>query len=192
MPQAPVFEQVTLRFGDKTVFSDFSHRFAAQQTTCITGPSGCGKTSLLRLAMGLLTPQDGAVLRDETARMSVCFQEDRLCERLTAAANVAMPSPGLGRAKIEQALHTAGLGDALHQPVCALSGGQRRRVALLRALLADFELLFLDEPFTGLDDQSRALMRDLLAQYTAGKTVLLVTHDHSLPAALGAQLLALQ
>ena len=92
---------------------------------------------------------------------------------------------------MEQALTKAGLGGSLHLPVRSLSGCMQRRVALIRALLAEFDLLFLDEPFTGLDDHTRDSLLPLITHYAAGKIVLMVSHDEAIAQKLGAQILRL-
>lgn len=184
-------ESLTVRFGEHTVLSDFSHRFEPG-VTCVLGPSGCGKTTLLRTLMGLLAPDAGRVCCDlPDPKKSVLFQENRLCENLSAVRNLRFVCPSRTKQELERALTQAGLKQSLYQPVKNLSGGMQRRVALCRALLADFDLLFLDEPFTGLDEATRDLLLSLIAQYTGGKIVLLVTHDAALAGRLGADTLRL-
>ncbi len=186
-----IAEMLTVRFGEKTVLRDFSHCFGATMT-CILGPSGCGKTTLLRAMMGLITPDGGRVFCDvPQPKKSVLFQENRLCENMSAVSNLRFVCPERTRREMEQALTQAGLGGSHYQPVKNLSGGMQRRVALVRALLADFDLLFLDEPFVGLDDVTRDRLLPMVATYAAGKIVLLVTHDEALAAKLGAAVLRL-
>ena len=142
----------------------------------ILGPSGCGKTTLLRLLMGLEAPDSGQIRIPEGTRFSAVFQEDRLLNRLTAAANVRLAA----RASIEQAgelLLELGIPpENLSQPVSTFSGGMKRRVALCRALLAEYDVLTLDEPYKGLDEDTRARVMRLVDVHTRGRTVILVTH----------------
>ncbi|HWP51716.1 MAG TPA: ATP-binding cassette domain-containing protein [Clostridia bacterium] len=186
-----IADSMTVRFGEHTVLQNFSHCFGAG-VTCILGPSGCGKTTLLRALMGLIIPDTGRMFCDITApKRSVMFQENRLCENMSAVSNLRFVCPGRTRSDMERALTQAGLGGSLYLPVTNLSGGMQRRVALARALLADFDLLFLDEPFTGLDDKTRNSLLPLITQYAANRIVLLVAHDETVAQKLGAQILRL-
>ena len=166
-------------YGDKAVLRSLSLTFHVGQTTAVMAPSGWGKTTLLRILMGLETPDSGAVYGLEGLRKSAVFQEDRLCMQLDAADNVRLVTPGLTRTQAQQALDAVGLRDCAGQPVRELSGGQRRRTAILRALLARWDVLFLDEPFRGLDAETRRLVLDDTRRRCVGRTVLLVTHDEA-------------
>lgn len=163
-------------YGEKQVLRDFSYAFPAGKTTCVMGASGCGKTTLLRLLLGLEAPDSGKIL-GVPPRKSAVFQENRLCDAISAPANLRLTAPALSRSRAEQLLRDAGLGDSLHQPVRELSGGMRRRVAILRALTADYDLLLADEPFTGLDDDTKRGVMELFQMHTKGKTVIIVTHE---------------
>ena len=168
--------ELSKSFDGKTVIDRFSQRFETNVHYCLMGPSGCGKTTLLNLRMGLLKPDSGRVIA-EGVRFSAVFQEDRLLEQMTAAANVALVSPA-SREEIDHLLRELGIDEeSLPQPVSAYSGGMKRRVALCRALLADFDVLILDEPYKGLDEETRAKVMQIVERHTQGKTVLLVTHD---------------
>lgn len=172
-------ESVTRRFGGLTVLSGFTQDFPAGRTTAVMGASGCGKTTLLRILCGLLPPDSGRIDGAEGARYSAVFQEDRLCENLTAAANIRLVTGNSrSREEIESALAAVGLADCSGKPVREFSGGMKRRAALVRALLAEYSVLVLDEPFKGLDESTREKTAGWCRKMTAGKTVILVTHDH--------------
>lgn len=164
-------------FDGRPVIRDFSMRLDPGCRVCLTGPSGSGKTTLLRLLMGLEKPDSGQLSIPRGTRFSAVFQEDRLLEQLTAAANVSLVSPApLG--DITALLKALGLDmESLAQPVSAFSGGMKRRVALCRALLAQYDVLCLDEPYKGLDASLREQVIQVVDAYTQGKTVVLVTHD---------------
>lgn len=163
-------------FDGRPVIDHLSFRLEPGQHYALMGPSGCGKTTLLHLLMGLIKPDSGKI-RTDGARFSAVFQEDRLLEQMTAHNNVALVSHA-SDGEINGLLCKLGLEeDSLPQPVSTYSGGMKRRVALCRALLADYDVLLLDEPCKGLDDDTRARVTELMARYTEGKTVLLVTHD---------------
>lgn len=160
--------------------------------TCVMGPSGQGKTTLLRILLGLERPDSGTVEGLEGARLSAVFQEDRLLMGRTARENLRFV---LGQAYDPAAagalLEELGLPGSDGRPVREYSGGMRRRVALARALAAPFDLLALDEPFTGLDGDNRRRCLDCLRSRSGGRTVLLVTHDPADAAALGGDFLTL-
>lgn len=171
-----VLEHVEKRYGDKVVLRDFSARFPGGECTCIMGPSGCGKTTLLRLILGLETPDGGQIL-GRSFPMAAVFQENRLFEDFSALSNVTAVCPKERRPEAARHLMALGLGESLHAPVRTLSGGMKRRVAVARAVLAPGEVLVLDEPFTGLDRDTKAAVLAYLKDHTQGRTLLLVTHD---------------
>ena len=165
-------------FGDNMVLNGFSHDFADEKVTVILGKSGCGKSTLLNILMGIFTPDSGEVIRPDNGKMSAVFQEDRLCENLTASANIRLVTgKRFTKEQIAEELEKIGLSGCGEKPVRTLSGGMKRRVALLRALLADFFLLFLDEPFKGLDSETKQNVMEYCKEKLSGKTVILVTHD---------------
>ncbi|WP_369282861.1 ATP-binding cassette domain-containing protein [Oscillibacter sp. GMB15532] len=168
---------VSKSYGDARVLQNVSLTLEPG-VTCLAAPSGAGKTTLVRILLGLEQPGSGFVTGLEAARLSAVFQEDRLLDRLDAAGNLCFV---LGRDYDEtQAavlLGELGLGDAGGKAAGEYSGGMKRRLALARALSAPFDFLALDEPFTGLDGENRKRAIDCIRRRTAGKTVLVVTHN---------------
>lgn len=156
--------------------------------TCLMAPSGAGKTTLLRILLGLERPDSGTV--NVPARLAAVFQEDRLAEHLSARGNLRF-ALGQVTEEAEALLAELGLGGEGTKPAAEFSGGMRRRLALARALLAESDALVLDEPFTGLDEENRRRCIDCIRRYTAGKPVLLVTHDAEDAAALDAPVIRL-
>ena len=181
-----VIENLSKAYDGRPVLQALSLTFPAGQTTAVMAPSGWGKTTLLRILMGLEAPDSGTVRGLAGLRISAVFQEDRLCVQLDAADNVRLVTPGLTRAQAQQALDAVGLQSCAGQPVRELSGGQRRRTAIARALLARWDVLFLDEPFRGLDADTRRLVLDDTRRRCVGRTVILVTHDETEAAAMAA------
>ena len=170
---------ITKLYGEKIVFKDLNLKIESGKITCIMAPSGAGKTTLLRMMMGLEKPDRGSIVGLSEKRFSAVFQEERLCEDLTAIGNIRLVNPSLTADQIRNELQRLGMYDCENQPVSELSGGMRRRVSILRALLAEYDVLFMDEPFKGLDS---ALKKDVIAsvmEKTVGKTVIVVTHDRS-------------
>ena len=159
-------------FGSTVLFRDLT--FTVDGPAVLWAPSGWGKTTLLRILMGLETPTAGRV--QGAGRVSAVFQEDRLCPQLTAVQNVLLV--------LDEA--------ALALPARKLSGGQKRRTALLRALWAPGDTLLLDEPFTGMDPAAVQASIALLRERVEGRPVLLATHDRAAIDALGWPVLELQ
>ncbi|CAL8971394.1 Aliphatic sulfonates import ATP-binding protein SsuB [Cellulomonas sp. T2.31MG-18] len=170
---------VTRRFGEHVVLDRLDLSLAPGGVTALMGPNGSGKTTVARLLLGLDRPDGGAVEGLDGRPRSAVFQEDRLCPQLSAVDNVRLVlGRGADRGAVLEALAAVGLDDAtVHAPVRELSGGQRRRVAIVRAVLADAELVVLDEPFTGLDQAVKPVTMAWVRDRCAGRTVLLVTHD---------------
>ena len=178
-------EHLTKQFGEKTLFRDLC--LTVDGPAVLWAPSGWGKTTLLRILMGLDTPTAGRVRG--VGRAAAVFQEDRLCPQLTALQNVTLVLPGSEkqykeqiRAEFQQlGMDTA----ALALPAARLSGGQKRRTALLRALWAPSDTLLLDEPFTGMDPDTLAAAAALLRTRCGTEPVLLATHDREAIRLLG-------
>jgi osmoprotectant transport system ATP-binding protein len=191
-----------------TALAETSLDVEARRTTVLIGPSGSGKTTALRLMLGLVRPDAGHVLHGEAsletygpaelrrfrARTGYVVQDGGLLPHLTAAGNVSLMARHLGWRAPRIAERTAELAELvrLSEPMLArhpheLSGGQRQRVALMRALMLDPELLFLDEPLGALDPLVRADLQDELAAIfrRLGKSVVMVTHDLAEAALLG-------
>ena len=171
-------KDVTMRYGDKTVFSGLSLRLDTPGRYAVLGASGCGKTTLLRLTAGLQKPTSGRIVVDPAIRMSLCFQEDRLLPWRTALQNVALACPGKDAEETARTwLARVGLEAECGAMPDALSGGMKRRVALARALAMDAPVLLLDEPFRALDERTHEAMLALIKEQTAGRLLVLVTHD---------------
>lgn len=182
------FQHIYKSYSGKPVLSDFSALVPEGSVTAIMAPSGQGKTTLLRLLMGLEQPDSGNITGLDGLRISPVFQENRLCEYLTVSANLRLTAPRLTDSDILTALNQVLLPSSCAiQPVRELSGGMKRRVAVLRALLTEHDLLLLDEPFQGLDTDTKAAVINLIRQKSKGKTLVLVTHDQEEAVSLGAQ-----
>lgn len=163
-------------YGEHRVLEALSMTLPSGETSCIMGPSGCGKTTLLRILMGL-EKADGGVIEGIPEKKSVVFQEDRLCDDLSGKTNIRLVCPKKDPSLIEEGMENLGLGESMDRPVREYSGGMRQRTAILRALFADWDILFLDEPLKGLDEKIKKVTAEYIRSRVRGKTVLCVTHD---------------
>ena len=161
---------------------------------CLMAPSGSGKTTLLRIVAGLETADTGrAFMGDEPKwlpRISMAFQDDRLADQASALANTRLPLAPESTAWNEAPalLEQLGLGERLHSPAGTCSGGERRRIALARALLTPHDILLLDEPFTGLDGTARDTCARIIRERERASIVLVATHDREDAERLGARI----
>ena len=168
---------ITKTYAEKVIFDNFDLRLEDGERLMLCAPSGRGKTTLLGLMMGLIKP-DGGTVQGIPQTMAAVFQEDRLPDDFTPLACIRMTAPRtVSKETITAHLNEAGLADCLQLPVKNLSGGQKRRVAIVRAVISDAEMLFLDEPFTGLDPETKKKMCAYINKYTKGKTLVAVSHD---------------
>jgi cell division transport system ATP-binding protein len=208
------FENVGLRYGmGPEVLRDLSFQIAPKSFQFLTGPSGAGKTTLIRLFFLSLKPTRGLISmfgRDASAltrselprlrrRIGVVFQDFRLLEHLTTFENVALPLRVLGReesvyrADVIELLRWVGLGDRMHALPPVLSGGEKQRAAIARALIARPEILLADEPTGNVDPPlARRLMRLFVELNRLGTSVVIATHDINLMNQFNARRLVLE
>ena len=181
------------RYGAAEVLAGVDLEVAAGECFGLLGPNGAGKTTTLKLCLGLLTPDAGSIrlldhdvpaeARVARQRVGVVPQFDNLDPDFTVAENLVVYGRYFGlkdrhiRTRIPQLLEFAGLGGRADARIQTLSGGMKRRLTLARALVNDPQLVFMDEPTTGLDPQARHLIWERLRQLTQeGKTLILTTH----------------
>ena len=186
-----VLNSVCKSYDEKAVVKGFSYSFKQGKRYCIMGESGCGKTTLLNIIMGLIPCDSGEIFGVPTS-VSAVFQEDRLCEDFTPVGNLlAVCEKGRDVGEIYEILQELGLDEHKDKEVSLLSGGQKRRVAIARALFAKGDLIIMDEPFKGLDDSLKESVIQTIIRRTAGKTLVVATHDISECRMLGAELIIL-
>lgn len=158
--------------GRKSVISQLSAVYEPGETYYLTSPSGSGKTTLLRLLAGLEEADSGAI--SVPRAVSMVFQEDRLCMDYSALKNVEMITGDAARAA--EALKQLLQPEDMEKPCSQLSGGMKRRVALARAMEAESQHVFLDEPFTGMDARTKAEAEAYIRQKQQGRTLIIATH----------------
>ena len=196
------FENVGLRYGmGPEVLRDVSFSIEPQSFQFLTGPSGAGKTTLLRLILLSLRPTRGLIdllghdvagidkdtLTTLRRRMGVVFQDFRLLEHLTTYENVALPLRVQGRdessyrAEVVELLRWVGLGERMHVLPPVLSGGEKQRAAIARALIVQPDLLLADEPTGNVDPSlGRRLLRLFVELNKSGTAIVIATHDLAL------------
>lgn len=173
-------------YDGKPVLSDFNLTMETGGRYLLMAPSGAGKTTLLRILTGLEQADRGGI-QGMAGHIGMVFQEDRLCEEYDAVCNImlgmcrqGLEESGLTGGSMIEYIRTQAAGilpdDCLMKPVSDLSGGMRRRVALLRAVLSGADVLILDEPFTGLDEGNRIRCAEYLKEQLQGRTLLVTTH----------------
>lgn len=196
------FNDVALRYGDgPEILKDVSFSIAPGSFHFLTGPSGAGKTTLLRLLLLSLRPTAGRIaMFDEDVtdlsrdhllslrrHIGIVFQEFRLLDHLTTYENVALPlrvqrqTDDQYRANVEELLEWVGLGDRMdaHPPV--LSGGEKQRAAIARAVIARPDILLADEPTGNVDPELSERLVHLFAELNRmGTTIIIATHDLSM------------
>ena len=180
-------DNVSKSYGDKRVLNNVSCEFEDGKIYCIMGESGVGKTTLIRLIMGLEKPDEGYI--SSSKQFAAAFQEDRLLEDRDAVDNVMFVLKNGGsksREQTEQYLSELLPEDRLHIRVDSLSGGMRRRVAVARAMLSDRNTIILDEPFTGLDDETKKTVINFIKKWQNNRTEIVVTHSYTDSEMLGA------
>jgi len=196
------FEHVGLRYGlGAEVLHDLTFRIDPHSFQFLTGPSGAGKTSLLRLLFLSLPPTRGLITlfghdvatltQDELAtlrrRIGVVFQDFRLLDHMTTYENVALPlrvvghAEGSYREEVVELLKWVGLGDRLMALPPVLSGGEKQRAAIARAVIARPQLLLADEPTGNVDPNlAKRLLRLFVELNKSGTSVVIATHDIAL------------
>ncbi len=192
---------VTKSFGDNTILRDISLQIPTGQTTAIIGPSGTGKSVTLKHIVGLLRPDAGQVLCFGTdmatapeadlykvrRRFGMLFQDGALFDSMSVGANISFPlvhhAPEMTeeqrRTKVEEKLALVGLPGIYDRPTSSLSGGQRKRVGLARAIVTEPEVILFDEPNSGLDPITSDAIDALISEMkeALGITFIVISHD---------------
>ncbi len=166
------------KFGDNIILNNVNILFKSYEINCIVGTSGCGKTTLINILLGITDYDSGEIIGIENKKFSVVFQEDRLCENITPIKNIRLVcNKNITDEQIKNHLITVGLSESIYKPVSKLSGGMKRRVAIVRAVIYGGDIIIMDEPLKGLDDTTKSNVIEYIIANTIGKTLIIVTHD---------------
>ncbi|MCM1439127.1 MAG: ABC transporter ATP-binding protein [Roseburia sp.] len=166
-------DNLTVKYGDKTVYNNFNLCVGDEKVTCILGESGCGKTTLLN-AVASLVPYSGSI---SPVTVSYVFQTPRLIPYITVLKNLTVMGAELSAAA--EMLERVGLHGKLNAYPQTLSGGEAQRVSLARAFLKRADVLLMDEPFSSLDLKTKLSVMNVFLQLreSEGRCALFVTHD---------------
>lgn len=176
-------EKIRKQFEDKIIFNDYDLTLDEGKIYCVMGESGRGKTTLLRMIAGLEPIDDGRIILKKDALCSMVFQEERLFEWESVWKNIAIVLEGKERKvkhlkeMISSHLQRVGLEHVVEVPVKELSGGMKRRVSLVRGMMAKSSYILMDEPFTGLDEATKENVIQYVLEEQKGRTILLTTHS---------------
>lgn len=188
-------KQLSKSYNGLPVLEHVSMTLESGQIYCLMGASGSGKTTLLRILLGLESADSGVIepaIGQAGRWLAAVFQEDRLCEGFTPLDNVMLTAgrfitSGTALSELCRILPE----ESISRPVYTLSGGMKRRTAICRALLAPSDGVVMDEPFTGLDEQTKRNVIAYIKEKTAGKLLLISTHQEEDMALLGGTLITL-
>lgn len=181
-------------YDGRTVLRKLNQSFKSGQIYCLMGTSGVGKTTLLRILLGLEQPDSGTVSKTDGSFFSAVFQENRLCGTFSPIDNVLMVFPKATKEIKEiviSELCSLLPEESIYRPVYTLSGGMKRRVAVCRALAVPFDAVLMDEPFTGLDMETKGAVIQFIRRKTEGRLAVISTHQEEDVSLLGGQLIRL-
>lgn len=164
-------------YGVNKVLHNYTETIIEGKTSFIIGKSGIGKTTLIRILLGLEKTDSGEIIGLDDKKISVVFQDNNLCENLSVLSNLKIVTDNIDENELNKNLKELDLEGILFKKINELSGGMKRRIAILRALLVEFDLLIMDEPFKGLDFSTKKIVIEYIKKCIKGKTVVMVTHD---------------
>lgn len=173
-----MIKEITKSYGKQKVLENISFNLNESERICIYGKSGIGKTTLLRIIAGLEKADSGRITF--VGKVSMVFQEDRLLENTDVYTNLyCVLGSRFDKAEVDMHLKEVGLEGAGNKIVSELSGGMKRRVAIVRCMMKSSEIILLDEPFKGLDTILKDNIIRYVVKYLNGRAVIMVTHDIS-------------
>lgn len=181
-------------YGPLSVLRDCSFTFEDGGIYCLMGPSGSGKTTLFRILMGLEKADAGTVRFEKPSpKISAVFQEDRLCETFSPVENLRfILGKTVPEGEIRRELSSLLPEESISRPVFTLSGGMKRRTAVCRAMTAPSDLIIMDEPFTGLDSETKKQVVEYIKSRQRGRLLIMSTHQEEDVHLLGGELVRME
>lgn len=171
-------KNISKYYGDNKVIEHFNWEIVKGRSYCIMAPSGEGKTTLLHILAGFIPQDHGEICNRGEHKISMVFQENRLFTFANAVDNVWSVT-GKSKEYCGQVLGELLDEQELEKPVGTFSGGMMRRVEIVKAMLADSDMIFMDEPFAGLDVENKERVVQFIKRYQKGRTLIISTHDES-------------
>ena len=185
-------------YGEQKVINGLNATFTSSAPTLLMGENGKGKTTLLRILMQLETADSGVIDAEGVESISAVFQENCLCEQVSAVKNLQIACPnGTDVSLLESHIEQVGItAEDMHKPVAMLSGGQKRRVAIARCVATSTSqtacAIFMDEPFTNIDAKSKPAIIEYVKKYTKNNLLIITTHSVSEANALGGNIVHIE
>ncbi len=173
-----ILKNLTKSYQNKSVIKDVNFTFKSGEISVIMGKSGEGKTTLIRLLLGLEKAKSGEIL-NVPKKISAVFQENRLVESMTVVENIMLVREGLTENQVISHLKMVGLEKEAMSKVATLSGGMKRRVAIVRCMIYGGDLIVMDEAFKGLDKENEQITMDYVKNNRNKSTMILITHHQS-------------
>ncbi|MDD7220629.1 MAG: ATP-binding cassette domain-containing protein [Clostridia bacterium] len=171
---------VCKKYEDHLVLDHLNMTLEEGKIYALMGPSGCGKTTLLHIILGILKPDEGTIELPGKRRLSAVFQENRLFDFMTAWENIAVVQEKAHNVNtINTILKEILPEECLTQKVSEFSGGMKRRVAIARAMMTESDLIVMDEPLTGLDEETKDQVISFIMKYRNGRTLIFSTHQEN-------------
>ncbi len=190
LPFQLVIRNLSKSYGGLPLWDGLDLTLVSGLAYCLMGASGIGKTTLFRILLGLEKPDEGTICYRPMpkGRLTAVFQEDRLCESFSPLENVSLVvGKAMGREEIARELSCLLPLESVARPVSTLSGGMRRRVAIARSLLAPSCGILMDEPFTGLDEETRRQVIGYVKRKIGGRLLVVATHQEEEVKELGGE-----
>ncbi|MEG1972348.1 MAG: ATP-binding cassette domain-containing protein [Oscillospiraceae bacterium] len=171
-------DNISVTLGGKQIIKNLSYCFKSGERYIIHGASGIGKTTLLKAMVGIAPLAGGKILGLESKKIGMAFQEPRLIENISVSANIKMVlNKERSSFSLEKELLSVGLDVLPSQIVSSLSGGMKQRIAVIRALIVNPDIIVLDEALSGLDEESAKLTIKYIEEKTKNKILIAVTHN---------------
>lgn len=164
-------------YNNKVIFSKFNLNISRDDRIAITGESGIGKTTLILTIAGILSPDKGEIISNTPLKPAIVFQENRLLENATIFENIKVVNKDISRDKLEEYLSEMGLKDFIDYKIKELSGGMKRRVAIIRAILFSSNIVIMDEAIKEVDEESRQKIVYFINKYLKERPLIFVTHN---------------